>query len=379
MRELSALVTIVDLCAQQHLKRQHLEDELAKFPPDLDDLCAREEAEWDQLTALGQALSPLLRLQAEREAVRLAQRRAHETAAALRQARAAADRIEVEWTELVRAHDEAAMGRQTADEHALVLKSLRDQALLRSQEFDTLADSPLCLTCGQPLTPEHIQAEHTRREAEAAEAARQYLAAEQAADEAARGEHALRTRKIEAEDLLNRDRRQIERHERDLEDTRRDTQHHVTQCQAAYHELLEPFRSQVSPEPPEDWLTTTYPTAADVNAARREVEGLDSIRRRLQAARRDRAERDRLRDQRDMILQTLDEQRRGLPSHVPDLRLENERLTAEDALLKERLRARWRRGEGNPEGPGTAPQGSRRLAGGDRKSDLPTGNRGRPA
>src|SRR5581483_10450438 len=73
---------------------------------------------------------------------------------------------------------------------------------------------------------------------------------------------------------------------KEAEQDRLDVQRLQRECATAYRELAEPFRSQVSPSEPGDWLTTTYPGADDLAAARLQASGLPAVRQRLAEAQR---------------------------------------------------------------------------------------------
>ncbi len=348
LRVLSALLAIVNLCDQQRRKRDQLEKELAADPPDLAEACARDEAELARLTALSQALAPLGRLREEREGLRLALRRQSEAAEA---GRAALDRgraIEAEVVDLARALSEANAEWRTANDRAIELRMLRNQAALRRREIDKLAGSPECCACGQPLTPEHLQAERARRDAEVESAERQSRQAEHAAAEAAGRERAILEIKAGADTRLAAETRLAEMHQRDAQHAAEAAERHARQCLSAYRELAEPFRSWVSPEPPSGWLATNYPTAEEIESARREVERLEALRTHQARAKRALEKKRLLEGQRDAVQQTLDEQERALPGDLAKIRTENDRLAAEDRALKDRLNQRRGREKATP-------------------------------
>src|SRR5262249_41840583 len=60
------------------------------------------------------------------------------------------------------------------------------------------------------------------------------------------------------------------------------------ECAHAYRDLTEPFRARVSPQPPTDWLLTTYPTQGDLDQLQGTGDALEpeQLRKQLDAANR---------------------------------------------------------------------------------------------
>src|SRR5262249_51413708 len=58
-----------------------------------------------------------------------------------------------------------------------------------------------------------------------------------------------------------------------------------TECGTAYGEMAASYRKRIAPEPPADWLTTTFPTAADLESEKRTAAGLPAAKRELEKKR----------------------------------------------------------------------------------------------
>src|SRR5205807_4698389 len=99
------------------------------------------------------------------------------------------------------------------------------------------------------------------------------------AKEAAQREQELRDRLGNVESQLvtacesyRTQKQQADQQRRDIERLQRD-------CAVSYQELSQPFRAKVAAMPPADWLATTYPARADLDAASQQVSQLPAFRR----------------------------------------------------------------------------------------------------
>src|SRR5207302_1163489 len=140
----------------------------------------------------------------------------------------------------------------------------RAQALLeevrgRWERFHSVVGEKLCRYCGQTLTAAHVKEEQTKIRKELAEGEATHGRALQDQASLRQTEKQVEMRHQAATRLRDEARQQAidcrRREEKALEAAAR----HQETCAAAYAELTEPFRSQVSPSIPEDWLTTVFP------------------------------------------------------------------------------------------------------------------------
>src|SRR5262249_40466890 len=97
------------------------------------------------------------------------------------------------------------------------------------------------------------------------------------------------------------------------------------------------FRCRISAASPDDWAMTMFPTAADLDAARRELSGLEAAGDQLQRARDICERRIRQQERGETMRQSLAVLEADLPGHPPALRREHAELEAEDSALKEGL------------------------------------------
>src|SRR5262249_46845525 len=112
------------------------------------------------------------------------------------------------------------------------------------------------------------------------------------------------------------------------------------ECAAAYGELPEPHRSRVAPAAADDWLRTTFPTAADLEALRGRAATLPAARADLRKAEEALQQLRRLRDREASCLDTLRRLQKELPADLASVRQDYERLGAEEKALKDALDVR---------------------------------------
>jgi hypothetical protein len=111
-------------------------------------------------------------------------------------------------------------------------------------------------------------------------------------------------------------------------------------CAQAYSELPESFRARVSPRPPSDWLTTAYPSEAEVSALRQEADGLSAARQRSQQAEQVQQQWSRLKAQESASLQSLNRLQNELPADREKVRQDHTSLEVEEKALAKGLSAR---------------------------------------
>jgi exonuclease SbcC len=336
--ELSGLLARVQLCERQRQSVAVLEAELAKLPADPPALLLREQETHDRVSALGQALPFLRRLHEEREELR--QARASCRAAVEEEQRVIAHgkQLAAELKVLAERVDKATQERQQADERAAAARALLAESRKQLDELSQLEGAHVCRVCGQALTPGHLEAETVRRERALAAAEKDHQAAEKVRQAALKKETDLLERKRLLDERIQEARDQVRDCRRRREQAEQESQRHVRECGRVHGELAEPFRARVAAAPPEDWLATTYPGAADLEVVTGEVRQLDGVRRRVQEARATFDQWNKLQGQRETARRTLAAQEAELPADVPALKREDAERQQEDARLKERLK-----------------------------------------
>jgi DNA repair exonuclease SbcCD ATPase subunit len=244
--------------------------------------------EVDRLQSLSLALPLLRRLHREREKIRRARADLATRAAASTSALVWAAQLESELApqeEQVRA---AIKARQTADRSVTRANTLYTEVRKRREQLRKMAGEKTCSYCGQALSPQHVQAEEAKLQEELTSAEKSLQRAERAQGCALSAEERLQKRRelgrlmlLEAQDQA----REQQRKQRELEQTARVA---AEECLLAYRELSEPFRSRVSPEPPADWLSPSFPTQADLEQLQGTHIDLepDQLRKQLESANR---------------------------------------------------------------------------------------------
>ncbi len=337
LKALSPLLARIDVYEQQGRSLASAQEKLAAFPAALDETLAREEAELDRLTALEQALPALRRLHEYRERLRRARDQAAESQAKARETAARAGELQAERDLLAVELAAAVQARDTAAEQATRLKTLFDQAASQRAEFDTLAGATTCHACGQPLTSEHLHQERTRRQEARDAAEHQWHEARSALNAAKTLANRLQARHKTLDEQHVVTASEAANFLKTVEQAGAEARRLTEECLETYHELAEPFRTRVSPAPPADWLTTCYPAADDLAAARAEIKNRKAGDERVRKLRQQHADREKVRQRIAVIQEALAEQARDLPENVADLRALSARLQAESQDMSPRL------------------------------------------
>lgn len=240
-------------------KRQQLEMDLDTGEQHLQQLMA-------DLQGLTLALPQLRTLHREREHLRQAHAEAGRASAARDQALAMLQRQEEALAPLAGQLAEAIQIRQQADHQVTREQAFLDEVQNRLKRFHSVVGEKLCRYCGQALSAEHVKEEQAKLQKELSQCQashRQVLerqAALRQAESQVEKEHQATIR------LRDQARQQMAdgelRHEKALDAGRR----HQEACSAAYEELTEPFRSQISRTRPTDWLATLFPAKENLDA-----------------------------------------------------------------------------------------------------------------
>ncbi|HLW68934.1 MAG TPA: SMC family ATPase [Gemmataceae bacterium] len=337
--ELSAALERVKLAEQRREELQRLEGELARLPADVAERVLNAQKIVDELVGLQHALSPLSRLFQQREELR----RSLQT---LTLAQMEEKSIEARGKELKARHDEikphldsARAGLKICEEKLASEKALWQQANGLCSEFEMLEGSKICRACGQPLTPKHYKEERGRREKERYEAEMRVRQAQDEWQTAREAEQNFGEQFQKNEQELLAAREAFRDSQKLAQQGLKDSERLKSDCERAYQELPEPFRSRVAASPPADWPATTYPAASDVEAAKRTAHNLAAARRDLEQARAGQTRWSNLNAQLGALRQALDDLAATLPRNPQEVRREFVRLDAEQKALAGQLLA----------------------------------------
>jgi DNA repair exonuclease SbcCD ATPase subunit len=236
---------------------------------------------------LALALPQLRTLQKGRE--RLRQARAETAGAATEEWQAAAglgqrqdelDAAQKRLTPAIRA-------RELADQERSKKEALLEEIRGRLERFSQVAGEQTCRYCGQALTPKHLDTEKERLERERVDTEKEVQQAQRERNARLRTEKQLQKLYDAAAERLTEAQQRIADCQRRQELAGAEAERASEACTAAYQELAESFRQQVSPTSLSDWTATVFPTEAAVEALEEEMARLEKetmlLEQRLQA------------------------------------------------------------------------------------------------
>jgi DNA repair exonuclease SbcCD ATPase subunit len=352
---LAALAAPIQRATAARAQRAAVAEIGASIPPDADDLeaeVARLEDDVRRRAGWATALPSLESFAAARGSLAEAQSRSEDVRRRL--AAAESRRLGNLLDDLTSLAAVARLDRDDARDRSTAVRTRLRAAEAKLRDFEAMDGSGACGRCGQPLTPEHFAREVAALRDERDDARAGFDDAEwdlRAAEdhaEAAESERSSAERDHrEAEAELREARREAESAERDAARSSDD-------CARAFGHLGDSFRLAVAPRTPPDWLTTTFPTPADLDEGRRERDGLAEAEQALETAR---SRRESLRDTRSR----LTEAQRALAAI--GLRLGDEEAEAEHMRLSDESAALDRCLAGHRRDRAAAEATAARLAG----------------
>jgi DNA repair exonuclease SbcCD ATPase subunit len=337
LRELAGVLVRVAPCERQRQELARLEARLAELPADLPTTLQQVQEENDRLSALAQALPLLRRMHGERAELQKAREIYRVALQTEKTVTIEVERGSAELVDLASQTDAAVHAHQQARERAAELRALLKEASDQLEQFRQLAGAKICRQCGQPLTAAHFDLEQTRRERERETGEVMFRQADEVRKAAAREEKQFLDRKKAVEEALANWREQAQIQYRRQEQVERDAQRHVRECAQVYHDLAEPFRSQVSPQPPASWGTTVYPTAAELADAQSQVGHVEAVRRRLADTKTNYERWNALQVQCDASRRALEVLQTELPADLSAVQAEHGELATEETALQGRL------------------------------------------
>ncbi len=264
-----------------------LERELEAMPDDLPARLVVAEGEDRDRRDWKAALPVLKTFARDRDALRGARDRAESSGRAADEARAGIPPIEAACD--ARRSDAAATDadERTARDRLTEATALRDAQARRVDQFRDLRDARSCDRCGQPLTPDHYDAESRRLKEDADRLA---VAVDEGAAQfrhASARREAARLALATAEAGHAEARARADRFANEHAAAEAEVRNLVGKCADSHDALDDAFRLQVAPEGPGDWLVTTFPTVHQLDEGRRWAAGLSQAEARLGKLRAD--------------------------------------------------------------------------------------------
>jgi DNA repair protein SbcC/Rad50 len=310
-----------------------LQEEIATYPADLDERIEAVEERVAALKATADALRRLPRIAAGRvalahavEAQQAGDRRVAELRDAIEELDGEISRRE---GELSQANGEE---RRLGDAVTEARTRYRD-ARERLRQFEQTAGQETCSLCGQRISPEHAEQEHTRLSTLANEAAEALAGTRRSHAEAQRRVQdltdSLAGLKGRRADLIEQ--REEQRHA--LDRAMQEIEQRLEQLGTNYDDLPERYRYAVAgvlPGNPAEWLATTYPTADDLGGLRQDAAELPGQRRQLEDLQEQQRALTGLISQQNRLLARIQERKQELS------REEAERARSEQSTLEER-------------------------------------------
>jgi exonuclease SbcC len=282
---LAAPIARARTARRQREQVERLEAALAAHPPGLEHELSRIEAEHHEHAQWASALPALRTIARERAELAALMARLASAEPAIGTLEAALRQAEATLAKARSDMDAAREAERLARDRLTRASTLLAGIDRRRTQFETLKGAPSCDRCGQPLTPEHYQAERHRLDDE-----RDRLAGEQR--EAGEELRASQARREQAEAAFTAAERAVAEMSqaisdarRDLDQARRDAQRHEHRLREAFEHLDGPARLAVAPEAPANWLETTFPTPDDLDAASRRKTALPRLAARLESIR----------------------------------------------------------------------------------------------
>ncbi len=340
LRQSTAKLEMLKEYERQESNLGRLREELARLPDDPSSAVAAAREACDALAALAQVVPLLTRFREWREELRQALEREQKAQQELQIIQAKGKQYAAEVEKLKPGLEEAARAAQQASEQATEARTRLKQARESLQELDQLDGAKVCRHCGQSLTPGHIKDEKRRRSKMATEAETHARQAAETYQAARAAEQRLHDQFSQAEKLLLDARVDFSSAKKEAEQAQKDVVRLQIECARTYGELPEPYRSRISPAPVADWLTTTAPTQAEVDALRAEASGLTTARQRLRQAEQLQQEWTKLKEREAGCLQNLHRLRKELPADPQAVRQEHVELEAAEKSLDKDLEAK---------------------------------------
>jgi exonuclease SbcC len=317
LRELASILEKVRQVEDAETEVKRLEDELARLPPNPDQVVRHLQEEQEELVALAKDIAVLERLHADRS--ELTKVVAAEKAARTEEAKLKADGIRAkdEFTALEAKAKAAREDRAAKDQQAAETRALARQARELADEFKTMTGQTKCRACGQKLTPEHFLSEKTQREVDAKVAEEKLKLLTEAAAKAAKLESELNAKEITDRDRLAKMRDDYKDAAAATKQTALDIKRLTDSCRQSYFALPDRFKEKIGPTEPSDWSRSTYPDRHDITELSTQAHGIDAVKRKLRVAQKQADDVRALNAKAESARDRLTKAQQGLPSGDP--------------------------------------------------------------
>ncbi len=333
LRKLSEQLATLRECERLENDLTRLKDEIKQLPADpAGEVAAAREA-YDKLDAIDRQVPALARFVARRDELGKAVAQEKSCEQALQAVRARGEKKKAEAEELRPLAGEAQARLQEASDRATEARTLLAQAKHSLDEVVQLEGAKMCRHCGQPLTAGHLDEERRRRKKAMQEAEAQAKQANGELEAARKAEAELREKLERADKAYQEAREEYRDYNRQLTTARAAVEKLQEECGHVWHELAEAYRRKVSAAPAADWLTTSYPKEADLEALRVQVRGLAPARAKLREAEKAQQAWGGLKAQESQALDGLHRLYRDLPADRQAIRRQHADLEAEEKAL----------------------------------------------
>jgi exonuclease SbcC len=284
LRELAAILEKVKQVEDAGREVKQLEEELKPLPADADASARKLQHEQERLALLAQHVALLERLHQDRS--ELTKVVAGEKNARAEEAKLKAEGIAAkdDFTKLEGKARAAREDRAAKDQAAAEARALAKQARELADEFKQLSGEKTCRACGQPLTPQHFEAEKKKREADAKAAEAKLKTLTDAAAKARKLEEDLTEQEVADRERLAKMRDQYKDAAAAVKQAAQDIKRLTDSCRQTYFALPDEFKQKVGPREPDDWSKATYPDRLDITTLNDEAKQIDGVRRRLKQA-----------------------------------------------------------------------------------------------
>jgi exonuclease SbcC len=339
MRQLNVQVEKLNEIDRLERERQRLLTDAKRLPADPKEELRKAREQVRQAEELKQALGPLGRLRELRDQLR--QSLAQETAAAkeLAKLRQTGEQMRGEVDRLRPQVEETTAARQRAEADATRDRTLHEQARKLLDEFLQTDGSKVCRLCGQALSPAHWKTERQRREAEVTKTDGAARISNEAAQAAIASDKTQREQLTRLEEKLRQAREAYKVHNNKVEQLKTDIQRRRDDLALIFKELSQPFRDKVAAKDPVDWLTTTYPSAEDLETGARQVGALPTLHRSESQALEQLNDWNAMQGQLTTVTDSLKRLRAALPGDAKTLRETHVRQQTQEKVLQDRLSA----------------------------------------
>lgn len=285
LRGLSEFLGRSRACDQLRGELAELERQLSVLPQDAAEIFNQLQWQREELLATCRSISPLTRLSLARNAVRYVTGQLKDTVETERELRENVSVLTTEWGATCTRLESITSDRQQVDRKVTQTRALRDQAARRVADFAHVAGQTTCSLCGQLLTAAHIEAEQTRLVANLTALETDLSSANDLLTSFEGEEQASLQIKTTIEARLTELHKQLNESQPTFRTYERELRQHVDACKSIYDVELDTLsRERVAREQPADWLSTTYPTQADLDEIQQKAARLSDVEIELQIA-----------------------------------------------------------------------------------------------